>query len=195
MTCGAARRSAGIEPEKRRLYYHCPRLLLLPPAAEASGTFPAQALPIEAGILGRRAYLASVAFVDEQVGRIMCALRETSQLARTLIIFTSDHGDAQVHRTAFSTFHMSCIQHPSILLATSDLLPAISPLLPPAANLLPPAAYTSQGDHYHWRKASAAGLQATISCVDHSPRVPVRTTLVARAHARAFRTSSLHTCR
>lgn len=43
----------------------------------------------------RAAYFASVAFVDEQVGLIYTALRSTRLLERTLILFTSDHGDAQ----------------------------------------------------------------------------------------------------
>ena len=45
--------------------------------------------------LSRRAYLASVAFVDEQVGRIYAALEETGQLENTFIIWTADHGDGQ----------------------------------------------------------------------------------------------------
>ena len=45
--------------------------------------------------LGRRAYLASVAFVDEQVGLMMQALRETGLVASTLLLWVSDHGDGQ----------------------------------------------------------------------------------------------------
>lgn len=41
----------------------------------------------------RRAYYAGVAFIDEQVGRILEALRSRKLLERTLIVFTADHGD------------------------------------------------------------------------------------------------------
>ena len=41
----------------------------------------------------RRHYYASVTFVDEQVGRIIQALKETGRYDNALIVFTSDHGD------------------------------------------------------------------------------------------------------
>ena len=41
----------------------------------------------------RRHYYASVTFVDEQVGRILQALKETGRYDNALIVFTSDHGD------------------------------------------------------------------------------------------------------
>ncbi|MBA1142327.1 sulfatase family protein [Mesorhizobium neociceri] len=41
----------------------------------------------------RAAYHAEVAQVDDLVGRILDALTETRQLDRTIIVFTSDHGD------------------------------------------------------------------------------------------------------
>ena len=52
-------------------------------------------MPRDATALARRAYLASVAFVDEQVGAIYAALQERGLLQRSLIIWTSDHGDGQ----------------------------------------------------------------------------------------------------
>lgn len=51
----------------------------------------------EATLLSRRAYHANITFVDEQVGRIHATLKETGLLTTTLWVFTSDHGDAQVH--------------------------------------------------------------------------------------------------
>lgn len=54
-----------------------------------------EAVPKAEEVLGRRAYLASVTFVDEQVGRVLTALTETGQLERTLVLWVSDHGDAQ----------------------------------------------------------------------------------------------------
>ena len=41
----------------------------------------------------RQAYYANVSFVDEQVGLILEALEQRGWLDRTLIVFTSDHGD------------------------------------------------------------------------------------------------------
>ena len=41
----------------------------------------------------RRHYYASVTFVDEQIGRIVEALKEKNMYDNTLILFTSDHGD------------------------------------------------------------------------------------------------------
>ena len=46
-------------------------------------------------ILSRRAYLASVAFVDEQIVKIYDTLAETGLLENTLILFSADHGDGQ----------------------------------------------------------------------------------------------------
>eukprot|EP01062_Namystynia_karyoxenos_P022380 TRINITY_DN18574_c0_g1_i1.p1 TRINITY_DN18574_c0_g1~~TRINITY_DN18574_c0_g1_i1.p1 ORF type:complete len:561 (+),score=130.00 TRINITY_DN18574_c0_g1_i1:75-1685(+) len=43
----------------------------------------------------RRAYYASVAFVDEQVAKIYQALLDRNWLENTLILWTSDHGDGQ----------------------------------------------------------------------------------------------------
>ena len=41
----------------------------------------------------RAYYYASISFIDHQVGRIMAALREKGLLDKTLILFTSDHGE------------------------------------------------------------------------------------------------------
>ena len=41
----------------------------------------------------RRHYYASITFVDEQIGRVVDALKKKGMYDNTLIIFTSDHGD------------------------------------------------------------------------------------------------------
>ncbi|MBI2422423.1 MAG: arylsulfatase [Candidatus Hydrogenedentes bacterium] len=41
----------------------------------------------------RQGYLATVSFVDEQIGRILAALEARGMLENTLILYTSDHGD------------------------------------------------------------------------------------------------------
>jgi choline-sulfatase len=41
----------------------------------------------------RRAYLAAVSYVDDLLGDLLTVLRETGELDRTIVVFTSDHGD------------------------------------------------------------------------------------------------------
>ncbi len=41
----------------------------------------------------RQSYYAAISFVDEQIGRIIEALKQRGELDNTLIIFTADHGD------------------------------------------------------------------------------------------------------
>jgi len=41
----------------------------------------------------RRAYYASITFIDEQIGRILAALKKSGMDENTLIIMFSDHGD------------------------------------------------------------------------------------------------------
>ncbi len=49
-----------------------------------------QAMGGRADIAG---YYAAITFIDDQVGRIVAALREAGRLENTLILITSDHGD------------------------------------------------------------------------------------------------------
>jgi len=41
----------------------------------------------------RRSYAASISFMDEQLGRLLEALKARGELENTLILYTSDHGD------------------------------------------------------------------------------------------------------
>lgn len=41
----------------------------------------------------RQGYAANITFIDEQVGRILDALRASGRMANTLVLFTADHGD------------------------------------------------------------------------------------------------------
>ncbi|MEZ5826443.1 MAG: choline-sulfatase [Geminicoccaceae bacterium] len=54
-----------------------------------------EAMPTSAEeeLAARRAYLAALAYLDEQIGEILDILRETGQAENTVIILTSDHGD------------------------------------------------------------------------------------------------------
>ena len=50
-------------------------------------------LGVEQARESRRAYYASVTFLDEQIGRILAALKQRGIYDNTLVIFFSDHGD------------------------------------------------------------------------------------------------------
>lgn len=53
----------------------------------------------------REHYYANISLIDEGIGKILVALETTGALERTLIIFTSDHGDALGdHGLAFKSF-------------------------------------------------------------------------------------------
>jgi choline-sulfatase len=41
----------------------------------------------------RRAYYAALSYIDRKVGELLRALRDSGELERTIVIFTSDHGD------------------------------------------------------------------------------------------------------
>lgn len=61
---------------------------VLVPRAPASGDFG-----VEHAKRARRHYCASITFIDEQVGRIIAALKEHGMLDDALVLFTADHGD------------------------------------------------------------------------------------------------------
>ena len=44
-------------------------------------------------IRARRSYYASISYIDRQLGLVLQTLRESGQLDRSAIVFTSDHGD------------------------------------------------------------------------------------------------------
>jgi len=52
------------------------------------GTFPEEEIRES-----RQSYYAAISFVDEQIGRVIQALKHRGELENTLIIFTADHGD------------------------------------------------------------------------------------------------------
>ena len=62
-------------------------------------------------------YYALMEFVDEQLGRILTALRQSGQEGRTRVTFTSDHGDNQGVRGLWnkSTLYREAVQVPLIL--------------------------------------------------------------------------------
>ncbi len=50
-------------------------------------------VPLEEIESSRRAYYATISHVDEQLGRVIEALRKRGEIENTLIVYTSDHGD------------------------------------------------------------------------------------------------------
>ena len=54
--------------------------------------WPAHATARDARTL-QAAYYAMIELIDDQVGRVLDALRESGQADDTLVIFTSDHGE------------------------------------------------------------------------------------------------------
>ncbi|MGH2353640.1 MAG: sulfatase-like hydrolase/transferase [Chloroflexota bacterium] len=43
--------------------------------------------------VGRAAYYGLVTYLDDKIGRLVAALRETGQLENTVVVYTSDHGE------------------------------------------------------------------------------------------------------
>lgn len=46
----------------------------------------------------RRGYYAALSYVDDKIGELLEALRESGELQNTVVIFTSDHGDMMTER-------------------------------------------------------------------------------------------------
>ena len=68
-----------LDPHSRRLRHVC--------AMDAEPVTEAQARA------GRRAYYAAIAYIDDQLGRLMEALRSVALAEDTIVILTSDHGE------------------------------------------------------------------------------------------------------
>ena len=67
--------------------------------------------------LWRAHYYANITLIDEGIGKIISALESTNALDDTLIIFTSDHGDALGdHGLAFKSFFYDPMVHVPLIL-------------------------------------------------------------------------------
>jgi len=65
----------------------------------------------------RAHYYANISLIDEGIGKILAALEEVDALDNTLIIFTSDHGDALGdHGLPFKGFFYDCMAHVPLIL-------------------------------------------------------------------------------
>ena len=55
--------------------------------------------------IARRAYYGMISYVDDQVGKLLTALEETSLADNTIVIFTADHGDMMGERGMWFKFN------------------------------------------------------------------------------------------
>jgi choline-sulfatase len=64
----------------------------------------------------RAHYYANISLIDEGIGKMLAALESTGALERTLIVFTSDHGDALGdHGLVYKSFFYEPIAHVPLL--------------------------------------------------------------------------------
>jgi arylsulfatase len=64
----------------------------------------------------RAHYYANISLIDEGIGKILAALEETGALESTVIVFTSDHGDALGdHGLYYKSFYYECMAHVPLL--------------------------------------------------------------------------------
>jgi choline-sulfatase len=65
----------------------------------------------------RAAYYGLITYLDDKVGRLLAALEETGQLERTLVVYTSDHGEMAGEHGMWrkSTFYEHAVRVPLIL--------------------------------------------------------------------------------
>jgi choline-sulfatase len=95
---------------------------------------PTQATP-EQHRRWRAHYYANISLIDEGIGKILAALEATDALERTLIIFTSDHGDALGdHGLAYKSFFYDCMARVPLIVrgpgvAAGQRCPALVSLL------------------------------------------------------------------
>lgn len=131
----------------------------------------------------RRHYYANVSLIDEQIGALMSTLEARGVLDNTVIVFTSDHGDAlndHGHSQKWTMYEPSV--HVPLLLWAPGRLPAgkqldelvslmdVGPTIMQLAGLTPPV----------WMEAQSL-LPAARGDVDHTPRE-----YVFSEHARDF---------
>jgi len=84
----------------------------------------------------RALYLAEVAYVDQRVGRIIAALEHRGLLESTLIVFTSDHGEAfweHGHSSHGNTYFEEMVRVP--LIFSGPGIPAGGTIDTPASHL------------------------------------------------------------
>ncbi len=72
--------------------------------------------------LWRAHYYANITLIDEGIGKILSALESVGTLDDTLIVFTSDHGDALGdHGLCLKSFFYDCMVHVPLILRGPDV--------------------------------------------------------------------------
>lgn len=90
------------------------------------GLYPYDEMSEKDHRLVRAAYWAMIDLIDEQVGRMLNALEETGQLADTLVIFMSDHGEMLGDHGIYLKgpyFYEEAIRVPLIISSPEIILP------------------------------------------------------------------------
>ncbi|MEM1046971.1 MAG: choline-sulfatase [Pseudomonadota bacterium] len=87
----------------------------------------------------RRAYYGAVSFIDDQIGQIRAALRATGREDRTILVFSSDHGDMLGERGMWlkKTFFENALRIPLIVHAPARFAPSRVPDPVSLIDLLP----------------------------------------------------------
>lgn len=107
---------------------------------------PSWAMPAKKCGFDQSSYFGMVKCIDDNVGRIIACLKETALLEKTVVVFTSDHGDLRGEhgrhnkgvpleasaRIPFVIYHPEKIKAGTVVrqsLGTVDFLPTILPLM------------------------------------------------------------------
>ncbi len=96
----------------------------------------------------RRAYCGSVSFIDDKIGQLVAALRQSGQMDDTVIIFTTDHGEMLGERGLWlkKTFFEGSERVPLIFHGPGRISPGRSQALVSLVDLLPSFASLGAGD-------------------------------------------------
>ncbi len=99
---------------------------------------PSQATP-EQYRRWRAHYYANITLIDEGIGKMLQALEVAGNLDETLIVFTSDHGDALGdHGLTYKGFFYDCMVHVPLIMRGPDIPPGQrSPALVSSLDLVP----------------------------------------------------------
>ncbi len=86
----------------------------------------------------RKHYYANISLIDEGIGKMLAALESTGTLDDTLIIFTSDHGDALGdHGMPFKGFFYDCMSRVPLIVKGPGISAARSSSLVSTLDLVP----------------------------------------------------------
>lgn len=138
-----------------------------PPGCENTADAWCGQRPVNDTTLSRRAYLASVAFVDEQVDAIYSTLQETGLLENTFIIWTADHGDGQGQQHHWRKgYPYEFSAHVPMLMRWPESWARAqrSPLKMPRGSVIPPPLVTELRDVFH-TLIDVAGVSSNRSLV------------------------------